>query len=55
MSQILIYLDEEVEKKVKMVKERVKLSKSDIIQRVLKESFKEDTGTLCNIFISKGG
>jgi len=49
----MIYLNEDIEKKVKELKQIVKVSKADIVQRVLQESFKESIDTLMQIFKEK--
>ena len=53
MTQFMIYLNEDIEKKVKELKQIVKVSKADIVQRVLQESFKESIDTLMQIFKEK--
>lgn len=53
MGQIIIYISPEIENKIKELKNIVKLSKSDVIQKILEESFKEDINTLTQLFKNK--
>ena len=53
MTQIMLYLNEETEKKVKEIRQNVKVSKADVVQKILKESFKESADTLIQLFKEK--
>jgi hypothetical protein len=45
MPQTVIYLDSEIEKKIIKLKEIWRLSKSDVIQKIIKMYFEEGEGT----------